>query len=126
MIPPASSPTETSDAGLKRKQGPRFPWEERPFCICERKICGKTWVFGRFRRCKPCVCSEIWRAISHRQRRFACVLGLDGAAARGIGGDAEANRISRRGLMNKLELVEHVATEAELTKVCAAAALEAV
>ncbi len=28
--------------------------------------------------------------------------------------------------MNKLELVEHVATEAELTKVSAAAALEAV
>src|ERR1700735_124982 len=34
--------------------------------------------------------------------------------------------MQRRGSMNKLDLVEHVAAEAELTKVSAASALEAV
>src|ERR1700688_3711922 len=44
---------------------------------------------------------------------------------------AQASRIScdgnpRRGQMNKLELVEHVAKEAELSKASAAAALDAI
>src|ERR1700729_1140907 len=34
--------------------------------------------------------------------------------------------MQRRGQMNKLELVEHIAKEADLTKVSAASALEAV
>jgi DNA-binding protein HU-beta len=42
--------------------------------------------------------------------------------ARGVAGTP---RLKRRGPMNKLELVEHIAKEAELTKVSAAAALEA-
>src|SRR5271163_4794915 len=45
----------------------------------------------------------------------------------GQAGDvAAASRKQRRGQMNKLELVEHIAKEAELTKVSAATALEAV
>ncbi|MBV8662349.1 MAG: HU family DNA-binding protein [Hyphomicrobiales bacterium] len=39
---------------------------------------------------------------------------------------AITSKWDRRGHMNKLELVEHIAKEAELTKVTAAAALEAV
>ena len=52
-------------------------------------------------------------------------------ASGGTAGETRATSRSRRnwqrrGQMNKLELVEHIAKEAELTKVSAAAALEAV
>jgi DNA-binding protein HU-beta len=43
-----------------------------------------------------------------------------------IGAAKPSAAVERRGIMNKLELVDHIATEAELTKVSAAAALEAV
>jgi DNA-binding protein HU-beta len=43
-----------------------------------------------------------------------------------IGADSRAPQSNGEAIMNKLELVDHIATEAELTKVSAAAALEAV
>jgi DNA-binding protein HU-beta len=43
-----------------------------------------------------------------------------------IGADNRAPQSNGEATMNKLELVDHIATEAELTKVSAAAALEAV
>ena len=42
------------------------------------------------------------------------------------GADNGAPHSNGEAIMNKLELVDHIATEAELTKVAAAAALEAV
>jgi DNA-binding protein HU-beta len=44
----------------------------------------------------------------------------------GIGAEIRAPQSNGEAIMNKLELVDHIATEAELTKVSAAAALEAV
>jgi DNA-binding protein HU-beta len=43
-----------------------------------------------------------------------------------IGAEQPAPQSNGEAIMNKLELVDHIATEAELTKVSAAAALEAV
>ena len=43
-----------------------------------------------------------------------------------IGAENRAPQSNGEAIMNKLELVDHIATEAELTKVSAAAALEAV
>ncbi|MGO4869809.1 MAG: HU family DNA-binding protein [Roseiarcus sp.] len=65
--------------------------------------------------------------MGHLGRRFAEA--GDGRLRAGGGRKRATSRLrrnrQRRGQMNKLELVEHIAKEAELTKVSAAAALEA-
>jgi DNA-binding protein HU-beta len=63
---------------------------------------------------------RVWeRAARRRSRRVEALDFRIGAGNRAPQSNGEAT-------MNKLELVDHIATEAELTKVSAAAALEAV
>src|SRR5271154_5243578 len=61
----------------------------------------------------------------HPRRRFADICKGGGRDEAGdVAGSVAQSQ--RRGQMNKLELVEHISKEAELTKVSAATALEAV
>ncbi|MGA2795737.1 MAG: HU family DNA-binding protein [Roseiarcus sp.] len=66
---------------------------------------------------------ETYAGVDSRKLGFAKLRGTT-SEARGRRAERRANQ--RRGQMNKLELVEHIAKEAELSKASAAAALDAV
>jgi DNA-binding protein HU-beta len=83
-------------------------------------------IFGGLTPGEPCVCAEFWGAIEGS--------GVDSQNAVAEVPDRRRNirrkqfiegQFKGRGRMNKLELVEHVAKEADISKASAAAALEA-
>src|ERR1700690_280591 len=76
---------------------------------------------------EPCVFTAHWRAMRTPSVDSLIHQEAAGGESRDEAGDvAQRREGQRRGQMNKLELVEHIAKEAELTKVSAATALEAV